>query len=151
MFRAANGIGGRAIRCAEPLDLTTPDSRSRGSHYFQKQTSAFAGSSTAIGFRTRLCRADVAGSDRETNYAWPTAASGPAAMVPNYGHYVAYARPPGRVHRARVSRPKPIGTSGSQWLHEIKHDGFRIIARKTGAQVRLYRSLFKSSLTWDPL
>jgi ATP-dependent DNA ligase len=28
--------------------------------------------------------------------------------------------------------------SGSQWLHEIKHDGFRIIARKTGVQVRLY-------------
>jgi bifunctional non-homologous end joining protein LigD len=28
--------------------------------------------------------------------------------------------------------------SGSQWLHEIKHDGFRIIARKTGALVRLY-------------
>jgi ATP-dependent DNA ligase len=28
--------------------------------------------------------------------------------------------------------------SGSQWLHEIKHDGFRVIARKTGAQVRLY-------------
>jgi bifunctional non-homologous end joining protein LigD len=25
--------------------------------------------------------------------------------------------------------------SGSQWLHEIKHDSFRIIARKTGAQV----------------
>src|SRR5262249_10171568 len=28
--------------------------------------------------------------------------------------------------------------SGSQWLHEIKHDGFRIMARKPGAQVRLY-------------
>ena len=28
--------------------------------------------------------------------------------------------------------------SGSDWLHEIKHDGFRIIARKNGAQVRLY-------------
>jgi bifunctional non-homologous end joining protein LigD len=28
--------------------------------------------------------------------------------------------------------------SGSQWLHEIKHDGFRIIARKADAQVRLY-------------
>src|SRR5262249_17952434 len=28
--------------------------------------------------------------------------------------------------------------SGGQWLHEIKHDGFRIIARKNGAQVRLY-------------
>jgi ATP-dependent DNA ligase len=24
--------------------------------------------------------------------------------------------------------------SGSQWLHEIKHDGFRIIARKKGVQ-----------------
>jgi bifunctional non-homologous end joining protein LigD len=23
--------------------------------------------------------------------------------------------------------------SGSQWLHEIKHDGFRVIARKKGA------------------
>jgi bifunctional non-homologous end joining protein LigD len=28
--------------------------------------------------------------------------------------------------------------SGRQWLHEIKHDGFRIIARKKGPQVRLY-------------
>jgi bifunctional non-homologous end joining protein LigD len=28
--------------------------------------------------------------------------------------------------------------AGGQWLHEIKHDGFRIIARKTGVQVRLY-------------
>jgi len=28
--------------------------------------------------------------------------------------------------------------SGSQWLHEIKHDGFRTIARKDGPRVRLY-------------
>ena len=28
--------------------------------------------------------------------------------------------------------------SGSEWLHEIKHDGFRVIARKTGVRVRLY-------------
>jgi ATP-dependent DNA ligase len=28
--------------------------------------------------------------------------------------------------------------SGGLWVHEIKHDGFRIIARKNGAQVRLY-------------
>jgi bifunctional non-homologous end joining protein LigD len=28
--------------------------------------------------------------------------------------------------------------SGSHWLHEIKHDGFRIIARKDGSRVRLY-------------
>jgi bifunctional non-homologous end joining protein LigD len=29
-------------------------------------------------------------------------------------------------------------SSGSEWLHEIKHDGFRVIARKNGPQVRLY-------------
>jgi bifunctional non-homologous end joining protein LigD len=28
--------------------------------------------------------------------------------------------------------------SGGEWLHEIKHDGFRVIARKKGAEVRLY-------------
>jgi ABC transporter substrate binding protein/ATP dependent DNA ligase domain len=28
--------------------------------------------------------------------------------------------------------------SGSLWLHEIKHDGFRMIARKDGPRVRLY-------------
>jgi bifunctional non-homologous end joining protein LigD len=28
--------------------------------------------------------------------------------------------------------------SGDLWLHEIKHDGFRIIARKDGERVRLY-------------
>ena len=28
--------------------------------------------------------------------------------------------------------------SGSQWLHEIKHDGFRVIARKSGDRVKLY-------------
>jgi bifunctional non-homologous end joining protein LigD len=28
--------------------------------------------------------------------------------------------------------------SGSQWLHEIKHDRFRVIARKDGPRVRLY-------------
>src|SRR5215470_13216486 len=28
--------------------------------------------------------------------------------------------------------------SGPTWLHEIKHDGFRVIARKDGHCVRLY-------------
>jgi bifunctional non-homologous end joining protein LigD len=28
--------------------------------------------------------------------------------------------------------------SGDAWLHEIKHDGFRVIARKDGTRVRLY-------------
>jgi bifunctional non-homologous end joining protein LigD len=52
-----------------------------------------------------------------------------------------------------LSRPRPLPAgfiapclpsktdklpSGRQWLHEIKHDGFRVIARKDGAKVRLY-------------
>jgi hypothetical protein len=28
--------------------------------------------------------------------------------------------------------------SGTLWLHEIKHDGFRVIARKDGPRVKLY-------------
>ena len=32
--------------------------------------------------------------------------------------------------------PRP--PTASEWLHEIKHDGFRVIARKAGEQVRLY-------------
>jgi bifunctional non-homologous end joining protein LigD len=28
--------------------------------------------------------------------------------------------------------------SGERWLHEIKHDGFRVIARKDGPRMRLY-------------
>ena len=32
----------------------------------------------------------------------------------------------------------PAPPSGALWLHEIKHDGFRIVARKDGKRVRLY-------------
>src|SRR5260221_12305994 len=32
--------------------------------------------------------------------------------------------------------PKP--PAGDGWIHEIKHDGFRVIARKDGSRVRLY-------------
>ena len=35
-----------------------------------------------------------------------------------------------------MKAPKP--PSGALWLHEIKHDGFRVITRKEGARVRLY-------------
>jgi bifunctional non-homologous end joining protein LigD len=37
--------------------------------------------------------------------------------------------------------------SGPLWLHEIKHDGFRVIARKDGHRVRLY-SRSGNDLTW---
>ena len=32
----------------------------------------------------------------------------------------------------------PSPPSGALWLHEIKHDGFQVIARKQEARVRLY-------------
>jgi len=31
-----------------------------------------------------------------------------------------------------------VPPSGGLWVHEIKHDGFRVIARKIGVQVKLY-------------
>ena len=38
-----------------------------------------------------------------------------------------------------ASRPqRACRQSGPGWLHEIKHDGFRVIARKNGDRVRLY-------------
>src|SRR5499427_8104431 len=35
-----------------------------------------------------------------------------------------------------IKAPQP--PNGEAWLHEIKHDGFRVIARKDGERVRLY-------------
>jgi bifunctional non-homologous end joining protein LigD len=35
-----------------------------------------------------------------------------------------------------IKAPKP--PTGAAWLHEIKHNGFRVIARKDGPRVRLY-------------
>jgi bifunctional non-homologous end joining protein LigD len=35
-----------------------------------------------------------------------------------------------------TTSPQP--PSGKEWLHEIKHDGFRVIARKNDKRVRLY-------------
>jgi hypothetical protein len=48
--------------------------------------------------------------------------------------------PPASSHRAFQLKPlnRPRGQCG---LHEIKHDGFHIIARKNGSRVRLYSRL----------
>src|SRR5262249_49983656 len=60
------------------------------------------------------------------------------AGAPSIRHVVASPYLGCRVHRAVPPTKTDKLPSGSQWLHEIKHDGFRIIARKNGAQVRLY-------------
>src|SRR5262245_19346172 len=45
--------------------------------------------------------------------------------------------PPGFVPPCLPTKaPQP--PTGDAWLHEIKHDGFRVIARKDGDRVRLY-------------
>ena len=36
-----------------------------------------------------------------------------------------------------LPRKAKVPPSGLDWLHEIKHDGFRILARKDGDQVKL--------------
>jgi bifunctional non-homologous end joining protein LigD len=45
------------------------------------------------------------------------------------------ALPAGFIACLPTKAPTP---SGAEWLHEIKHDGFRVIARKEGERVRLY-------------
>ena len=45
--------------------------------------------------------------------------------------------PPGFVPPCLPTKA-PHPPTGALWVHEIKHDGFRIIARKDGNRVRLY-------------
>ena len=42
------------------------------------------------------------------------------------------------LYRALPPIPGRSPASGDAWLHEIKHDGFRVIARKDGERLRLY-------------
>jgi bifunctional non-homologous end joining protein LigD len=37
-----------------------------------------------------------------------------------------------------LPRPAKVPPSGPGWVHEIKHDGFRILARRDATGVRLY-------------
>src|SRR5262249_9491598 len=41
--------------------------------------------------------------------------------------------------------------SGPGWVHEIKHDGFRVIARKHHGRVRLYSRPGNDLTNWFPL
>jgi len=36
-----------------------------------------------------------------------------------------------------LPRPAKVPPTGADWIHEIKHDGFRIIGRKDASGVRL--------------
>jgi ATP-dependent DNA ligase len=54
-----------------------------------------------------------------------------------FRHVVAY--PPGasRLYRALPAFPRRSPPSGPGWVHEIKHDGFRMMVRRDPAGVRL--------------
>ena len=41
-----------------------------------------------------------------------------------------------RTATSSIAQSQP--PTGDAWLHEIKHDGFRVVARKDGKRVRLY-------------
>lgn len=43
-----------------------------------------------------------------------------------------------RLHRTVPPTTALRRPAGDVWLHEIEHDGFRLIAPKTGDRVRLY-------------
>jgi hypothetical protein len=58
------------------------------------------------------------------------------AQFYSFPHVAAY--PPGRFIAPCLPAKTDKLPSGSPWLHEIKHDGFRIIARKVNGRVRLY-------------
>jgi bifunctional non-homologous end joining protein LigD len=45
--------------------------------------------------------------------------------------------PPGFIEPCLPTKADTL-PSGGLWIHEIKHDGFRVIARKNGPRVRLY-------------
>jgi bifunctional non-homologous end joining protein LigD len=57
-----------------------------------------------------------------------------AQFLSNWQRY----RPAGGLRRAVPPHNQPAAPSGELWLHEIKHDGFRVIARKDGERVKLY-------------
>ena len=46
-------------------------------------------------------------------------------------------RPPGFIEPC-LPTPADVVPSGPQWVHEIKHDGFRFICRRDGDQLRVF-------------
>src|SRR3954466_9715102 len=45
--------------------------------------------------------------------------------------------PPGFIKPCQPTLSHTVPT-GPEWVHEIKHDGFRLVARKDGEKVRLW-------------
>ena len=50
-----------------------------------------------------------------------------------------------RLYEPCIPTRSKVPPSGPEWVHEIKHDGYRIIARKIGERVQL---LTKGGYDW---
>jgi ATP-dependent DNA ligase len=53
-------------------------------------------------------------------------------------HVLAFACPTGGFIAPCLPTTAPHPPSGDQWLHEIEHDGFRVVGRRVGMRVKLY-------------
>jgi bifunctional non-homologous end joining protein LigD len=54
-----------------------------------------------------------------------------------------------RVISPCLPTPAASPPAGPDWIHEIKHDGFRMLARRDGARARLLtRNVFESEEDW---
>ena len=60
-----------------------------------------------------------------------------SAPAPYLAHVLQRTLPAGFIAPCLPTKTDKL-PSGDLWLHEIKHDGFRVIARKDGDRVRLY-------------
>src|SRR5436853_6468042 len=70
----------------------------------------------------------------------------PTPHVPYDAAMLQRTRPSGFVEPCLPS-PADRPPSGSDWIHEIKHDGFRLMARRDPAGVRL---LTRKGYDWSP-
>jgi ATP-dependent DNA ligase len=67
-----------------------------------------------------------------------TEAGSAAASIPTYLLSNEDQVSPGRVRHSRAAGRGFKTASGADWVHEIKHDGYRLIVRRDGPTVRLY-------------
>src|SRR5215813_11245023 len=77
--------------------------------------------------------------DQLTNVALATSSAELQSSLPNSICFRMFQRtlPAGFIAPCLPTKTDKLH-SGGQWLHEIKHDGFRMTAGTAGAQVRLY-------------
>ena len=92
-------------------------------------------SGTAGGAKFTQCQLEPKESPDRSVVAWDRRRSLPIPLVGSMDRYV-------RSWCVKSVPCLPIPSqkppSGSAWVHEIKHDGYRLIARRDGNRVRLY-------------